>query len=71
MATRRKYPSKSKKQTIISPKSVKWILGLFLLLCAIIFVYQKKETLREVFQKVLGKEVHILVLQELVKMNLL
>ena len=43
MATRRKYPSKSKKQTIISPKSVKWILGLFLLLCAIIFVYQKKD----------------------------
>lgn len=42
MATRRKYPSKSKKQTIISPKSVKWILGLFLLLFAIIFVYQKK-----------------------------
>jgi lysozyme len=43
MATRRKYPSKSKKQSIISPKSVKWILGLFLLLCAIIFVYQKKD----------------------------
>ena len=43
MATRRKYPSKSKKQTLISPKSVKWILGLFLLLCAIIFVYQKKD----------------------------
>ena len=43
MATRRKYPSKSKKQTIISPKSVKWILGLFLLLCTIIFVYQKKD----------------------------
>ena len=43
MATRRKYPSKSKKQAIISPKSVKWILGLFLLLCAIIFVYQKKD----------------------------
>ena len=43
MAVRRKYPSKSKKQTIISPKSVKWILGLFLLLCAIIFVYQKKD----------------------------
>ena len=42
-ATRRKYPSKSKKQTIISPKSVKWILGLFLLLCTIIFVYQKKD----------------------------
>lgn len=42
MATRRKYPSKSKKQTIISPKSVKWILGLFLLLFAIIFAYQKK-----------------------------
>lgn len=43
MATRRKYPSKSKNQTIISPKSVKWILGLFLLLFAIIFVYQKKD----------------------------
>lgn len=43
MAVRRKYPSKSKKQTIISPKSVKWILGLFLLLFAIIFVYQKKD----------------------------
>lgn len=43
MATRRKYPSKSKKQTIISPKSVKWILGLFLLLFTIIFVYQKKD----------------------------
>lgn len=42
-ATRRKYPSKSKKQTIISPKSVKWIIGLFLLLCTIIFVYQKKD----------------------------
>ena len=42
-ATRRKYPSKSKKQQIISPKSVKWILGLFLLLCTIIFVYQKKD----------------------------
>lgn len=41
--TRRKYPSKSKKQTLISPKSVKWILGLFLLLFAIIFVYQKKD----------------------------
>jgi lysozyme len=44
MATRRKYPSKSKKQSIISPKSLKWILGLFLLLCAIIFVYQKKDS---------------------------
>ncbi len=43
MATRRKYTSKSKKQTLISPKSFKWILGLFLLLCAIIFVYQKKD----------------------------
>lgn len=43
MATRRKYPSKSKKQTLISPKSVKWILGLFLLLCTIIFAYQKKD----------------------------
>lgn len=43
MATRRKYPSKSKKQSIISPKSVKWILGLFLLLFTIIFVYQKKD----------------------------
>lgn len=43
MATRRKYPSKSKKQTLISPKSVKWIIGLFLLLCTIIFVYQKKD----------------------------
>ena len=43
MATRRKYPSKSKKQTLISPKSVKWIFGLFLLLCAIIFAYQKKD----------------------------
>ena len=43
MATRRKYPSKSKKQTLISPKSVKWILGLFLLLFTIIFVYQKKD----------------------------
>lgn len=43
MATRRKYPSKSKRQAIISPKSVKWILGLFLLLCTIIFLYQKKD----------------------------
>jgi lysozyme len=43
MTTRRKYPSKSKKQAIISPKSVKWIIGLFLLLFAIIFVYQKKD----------------------------
>lgn len=43
MATRRKYPSKGKKQTLISPKSVKWILGLFLLLCTIIFAYQKKD----------------------------
>lgn len=43
MAIRRKYPSKSKKQSIISPKSVKWIIGLFLLLCTIIFVYQKKD----------------------------
>lgn len=43
MATRRKYPSKSKKQTIISPKSVKWMVGLFLLLFAIIFTYQKKD----------------------------
>ena len=43
MATRRKYPSKSKKQSKISPKSVKWILGLFLLLFTIIFVYQKKD----------------------------
>jgi len=43
MATRRKYTSKRKKQTLISPKSFKWILGLFLLLCTIVFVYQKKE----------------------------
>lgn len=43
MATRRKYPSKSKKSTIFSPKSVKWIVGLFLLLCTIIFAYQKKD----------------------------
>lgn len=43
MATRRKYPSKSNKQAIMSPKSVKWIIGLFLLLCTIIFVYQKKD----------------------------
>ena len=43
MTTRRKYPSKSKKQTIISPKFVKWMVGLFLLLCTIIFVYQKKD----------------------------
>lgn len=43
MATRRKYISKRKKQTLISPKSFKWILGLFLLLITIIFVYQKKE----------------------------
>lgn len=43
MATRRKYPSKSKKHTLISLKSVKWIIGLFLLLCTIIFVYQKKD----------------------------
>lgn len=43
MATRRKYASKRKKQTLISPKSFKWILGLFLLLCTIVFVYQKKE----------------------------
>jgi lysozyme len=43
MATRRKYTSKRKKQTLIGPKSIKWILGLFLLLCTIVFVYQKKE----------------------------
>jgi len=43
MATRRKYTSKRKKQTLISPKSFKWILGLFLLLCTIVFVYQKKD----------------------------
>jgi lysozyme len=43
MATRRRYTSKRKKQTLISPKSFKWILGLFLLLCTIVFVYQKKE----------------------------
>lgn len=43
MATRRKYPSKSKKQTVMSPKSIKWIVGLFLLLCGIIFVYQMKD----------------------------
>ena len=43
MATRRKYPSKSKKSTIFSSKSVKWIVGLFLLLCTIIFAYQKKD----------------------------
>ncbi|MEY4834947.1 MAG: hypothetical protein RI980_1062 [Bacteroidota bacterium] len=43
MATRRKYTSKRKKQTLIGPKSFKWILGLFLLLCTIVFVYQKKE----------------------------
>jgi lysozyme len=42
-ATRRKYPSKSKKQQIISPKSIKWMVGLFLLLFTIIFVYQKKD----------------------------
>lgn len=42
MATRRKYPSKSKKQSFISPKSVKWMVGLFLLLCTLIFAYQKK-----------------------------
>lgn len=45
MATRRKYTSKRKKQTLISPKSFKWILGLFLLLCTIVFVYQKKDML--------------------------
>lgn len=43
MATRRRYTSKRKKQTLISPKSFKWILGLFLLLCTIVFVYQKKD----------------------------
>lgn len=43
MATRRKYPSKNKKQTVMSPKSVKWIVGLFLLLVGIIFAYQKKD----------------------------
>jgi len=43
MASRRKYTSKRKKQTLIGPKSIKWILGLFLLLCTIVFVYQKKE----------------------------
>jgi len=43
MATRRKYTSKRKKQTLISPKSFKWILGLFLLLITIVFVYQKKD----------------------------
>ena len=43
MATRRKYTSKRKKQTLISPKSFKWILGLFLLLISIVFVYQKKD----------------------------
>lgn len=43
MATRRKYTSKRKKQNVISPKSFKWILGLFLLLCTIVFVYQKKD----------------------------
>jgi lysozyme len=43
MATRRKYTSKRKKQTLISPKSFKWILGLFLLLCSIVFVYHKKD----------------------------
>lgn len=43
MATRRKYTSKRKKQTLISPKSLKWILGLFLVLCTIVFLYQKKE----------------------------
>jgi lysozyme len=43
MATRRRYTSKRKKQTLISPKSFKWILGLFLLICTIVFVYQKKE----------------------------
>ena len=45
MATRRKYTSKRKKQTLISPKSFKWILGLFLLLITIVFVYQKKDIL--------------------------
>lgn len=43
MATRRKYTSNRKKQTLISPKSFKWILGLFLLLITIVFVYQKKD----------------------------
>ena len=43
MATSRKYTSKRKKQTLISPKSFKWILGLFLLLITIVFVYQKKD----------------------------
>lgn len=43
MATRRKYTSKRKKETLISPKSFKWILGLFLLLITIVFVYQKKD----------------------------
>ncbi|WP_396217326.1 GH25 family lysozyme [Flavobacterium sp.] len=43
MATRRKYTSKRKKQTLIGPKSFKWILGLFLLLCTIVFVYKKKD----------------------------
>lgn len=43
MATRRRYTSNRKNQTLISPKSFKWILGLFLLLCTIVFVYQKKE----------------------------
>jgi lysozyme len=43
MATRRRYTSKRKKQTLISPKSFKWILGLFLLLCTIVFMYQKKD----------------------------
>ena len=43
MATRRRYTSKRKKQTLISPKSFKWILGLFLLICTIVFVYQKKD----------------------------
>ena len=43
MATRRRYTSNRKNQTLISPKSFKWILGLFLLLCTIVFVYQKKD----------------------------
>lgn len=42
MATRRKYPSKNKNNQIISPRSLKWMVGLFLLLCVIIFGYQKK-----------------------------
>ena len=45
-ATRRRYSVKKKKSnSIVGPTSIKWMVGLFLVLLGIIIIYQSKDYL--------------------------